>query len=373
MGRTAGSGQGSVYKRGNKWRGQININGKRMSFTADKKKDVLDWIASVRTEATFGFTPIDKEYTVEEWMEIYFKKWYKPRVTQSTYNNTYNLIKNHLYPVLGDVLLKDLNASIIQEAYPKMWADKKSKKYMECKYSDGTIKIFSTAFKQALRCAQNEGLIRKNPHYGVVVPKTGVVKQVDAYTVEEQRKIIEYTREKDDINRVFYLLIATGMRVGECIALTWDDVNLEEGTININKTAVNHGGHMVIQNHPKTEQSMRQIYIADNTVVFLRRLKANSKLEETRDLVLYNEHGNIYHTSALRSRWMKVCAELQIPYKNLHALRHSWATRAIENKVEVQTVSKMLGHKSIATTMDIYNSVFAEQKKEAAKIMNSVV
>lgn len=141
--------------------------------------------------------------------------------------------------------------------------------------------------------------------------------------------------------------------------------------INITKTAVNNRGHMVVQSHPKTEQSVRQIYIPDNTVVFLRRLKDSDWARK--DLVLPNEQGNLYHTSALRSRWVKICAELQIPYKNLHALRHSWATRAIDSKVDIHTVSKMLGHKSIATTMDIYKSVFAEQKKEAARIMNDIV
>ena len=374
MGRNLGSGSGSVYKRGNKWRGQITINGKRLSHTADKKKDVLDWIASVRSDAQFGFTPSDQNYTVQEWMEIYFNKWYKNRVSANTYDNTYSLVKNHLYPVLGDILLTDLDASMIQEAYPKMFASKTTKKYKQCNYSDGTIKIFTAAFKGALTCAQNEGLIRKNPHYGVVVPKTGEVKQVDAYTAEDQKKIVEYTRDKDDINRVFYMLIATGMRVGECVALTWNDVNLDEGWIVVNKTAVNRRGHMVIQNHPKTEQSVRKIYIADNTRDFLKRLRCSDKAgKEGNKLVFKNEHGNIYHTSALRSRWIKVCAELNIPYKGMHALRHSWATRALEKKVEVHTVSKMLGHKSVATTMDIYQSVFVEQKIKAAQIMNDVV
>ena len=374
MGRNLGSGSGSVYKRGNKWRGQITINGKRLSHTADKKKDVLDWIASVRSDAQFGFTPSDQNYTVQEWMEIYFTKWYKNRVSANTYDNTYSLVKNHLYPVLGDMLLTDLDASMIQEAYPKMFSSKMTKKYKQCNYSDGTIKIFTAAFKGALTCAQNEGLIRKNPHYGVVVPKTGEVKQVDAYTAEEQKKIVEYTRDKNDINRVFYMLIATGMRVGECVALTWDDVNLDEGWIIVNKTAVNRRGHMVVQNHPKTEQSVRKIYLADNTKDFLKRLDGicNAKKEEN-TLIFQNEHGNIYHTSALRSRWIKVCAELNIPYKGMHALRHSWATRALEKKVEVHTVSKMLGHKSVATTMDIYQSVFTEQKIKAAQIMNDVV
>lgn len=377
MGRTAGSGRGSVYKRGDKWRGQIMINGRRLSYTAEKKKDVLDWIANVRSDAMFGFTPPDVEYTVEEWMEVYMDKWYKHRVSPNTFDHTYSLVRNHLYPVLGNVKLKDLTTSMIQEAYPVMWGKKKGKKYTDCYYSDGTIKIFANTFNQALKCAHNEGLIKKNPHYGVVIPKRGIVKHVDAYTAEEQKKIVEYTRDKNDINRVFYLLIATGMRVGECIALTWDDVDLKEGSIMINKTAINQRGYMTVQNHPKTEQSVRKIFLSQNTVDVLKRLKNiyehSDKINVKGRLVIPNEQGNIYHTSALRSRWIKVCAELGIPYKNLHALRHSWATRALEKHVEVHTVSKMLGHKSIATTMDIYQSVFSEQKIEAAKLMNDVL
>ena len=367
MGRTKGSGAGSVYKRGDKWRGQIIINGKRLSYTAEKQKDVFDWIASVRTGETII---ADKEYTVQEWVEIFFEKRYKLRVSENTYLKNSRLVRNHLYPQLGDILLKDLSANIIQEAYPKMFDTKKSKKYRNCQYSDGTIKIFSSVFNQALVYGVNEGVIRKNPYTDVIVPKTGIVKQVEAYTAEEQQKIIEYTKNKTDINRIYYFLLATGMRVGELIALTWDDIDLKEGSINITKTAINKNGHMEIQDHPKTAQSVRKIYMSNNTRVIMRKIK-ETKLADK--IVFPNEHGNIYHTSALWSRWQKVCAEIGIPYKNLHALRHSWATRALEKHVEVHTVSKILGHKSVATTMDIYQSIFAEQKKEAAKIMNDIL
>ena len=367
MGRTKGSGAGSVYKRGNKWRGQITVDGVRLSHTAAKKKDVLDWMASVRnSETVVNIT----DYTVEEWTDLYFEKWYKPRVTANTYSTTTNLVKTHLYPVLGDYLLRDLTTEIIQTAYPKMFGEKNTK--TGGKYSDGTIKIFSTAFNKSLEYAQSEGLIKKNPHAYVIIQKTGITKDVDAYTDEEYTKIVEYTKDQTNIDRVFYLLIATGMRVGECIALTWDDVNLDERFIMINKTAINYNGHMMIQDHPKTEQSVRKIYISENTAIFLRRLKVSNVGKEG-FLVLPNTYGNLYHTSALRSRWIKVCAKLDIPYKNLHALRHSWATRALRKGVELHTVSKMLGHKSIATTMDIYKTVFIEDKKKAAEIMNDVL
>lgn len=367
MGRTKGSGAGSVYKRGDKWRGQIVVNGVRLSHTAEKKKDVLDWMAKVRTADE---QPNITEYTVKEWTELYFEKYYKPRVTMNTYSTTTNLVETHLYPVLGDYLLKDLTTNIIQDAYPKMFNEKGTK--AGGKYSDGTIKIFSAAFNKSLEYAQREGLIQRNPHANVVVQKTGITKEVDAYTDAEYDKIVEYTKDKTNIDRVFYMLIATGMRVGECIALTWNDVNLDEGWIMINKTAINYNGHMIVQDRPKTEQSVRKIYISKNTVKFLRRLK-ESNIRKEGLLVFANTYGNLYHTSALRSRWIKVCAKLEIPYKNLHALRHSWATRALRRGVEVHTVSKMLGHKSIATTMDVYKTVFVEDKKKAAEIMNDIL
>ena len=132
---------------------------------------------------------------------------------------------------------------------------------------------------------------------------------------------------------------------------------------------------MIIQHHPKTEQSIRRIYLSPKVIRYISNIGIRDKRSNLNkeNLLLPNKHGQIYQTSALRSRWIKVCAKLEIPYKNLHALRHSWATRALENKVEVHTVSKMLGHKSVATTMDIYQSVFTEQKKEAAIIMDIVL
>ena len=359
MGRTKGSGAGSVYKRGNKWRGQIIVDGERLSFTADKKKDVLDWFAKVRNE------PIIKsqDYTVEDWFETYFEKYFRPRVRDNTYNGATCIIKHHLYPVLGDVKLQDLTTDKIQSAIPKIFPKE---------YSSGMYRQFKTRLIECLDYAVKENIIRKNPAVDIVMPKNDTHKKVEAFTKEEQKKIVEYCRGSNEIDRVYYFLVATGVRVGEAICLTWGDVNLEEGYIDINKTAVKTTGGIIVQPHPKTGQSNRRIYLSKKTVCFLQRLEGINEITRG-SLVLPNRNGNIYNVSTLRQHWIRTCKKLKIPYKSMHALRHSWATRALEGGIDVQTVSKMLGHKSVATTMDIYQSVFSERKIEAAKTMNQFV
>ena len=360
MGRTKGSGAGSVYKRGNKWRGQITIDGVRLSHTADRKKDILDWFASVRNDGV----PKTSDYTVEEWFKIYLEQYFRPRVRDNTYYGAKRLLQHHLYPVLGGELLSNITTEDLQKAIPVM--------FRERTYSDGTYRVFHTRLKDGFEYAVRSNMIDRNPATDLIMPKQNIAKTVDAYTAEDQKKIVEYCRDSNGLDRVYYFLIATGVRVGEAICLTWDDVNLEEGYIDINKTAVKAEGVIKVQLHPKTGQSVRRIYLSDNTICFMRRLKVCKESEET-DLVLPNRNGNIYNVSTLRQHWMKTCAKMNIPYKSMHALRHSWATRALEGNIPVQTVSKMLGHKSVATTMDIYQSVFSESKKNAAQIMNQFV
>lgn len=357
MGRTKGSGAGSVYKRGNKWRGQITVDGVRLSHTADKKKDVLDWIAQVRNEPVLK----PSEYTVKEWFEKYFEEYFKPKVRPNTYYGGLRIINAHLYPILGDVLLQDVTTDMLKKSLPEMFSGKE--------YSDGTYRVFKTRLKDGFEYAIQQNIIRTNPAAALQIQKNNRAKIIEAYTAEEHKKIVDYCRGSNGIDRVYYFLITTGVRVGEAICLTWDDVDLEKGYIDINKTAIKVNGGISVQNHPKTGQSVRRIYLSENTVGFLKRLKVYEEKPEGK-LVLPNRNGKIYNVSTLRVHWMKTCTKLNIPYKGMHALRHSWATRALEGKVDIQTVSKMLGHKSVATTMDIYQSVFSEQKIEAAKIMN---
>lgn len=175
MGRTKGSGAGSVYKRGNKWRGQIIVDGERLSFTADKKKDVLDWFAQVRNEPVIK----SQDYTVEDWFEIYFEKYYRPKVRDNSYNGTTSLVRNHLYPVLGNIKLQDLTSDKIQSAIPKMFPKE---------YSNGTYRQFRTRLVECLEYAVKENIIRKNPAADIIMPKNDKHKKSKRSQEKSRRK-----------------------------------------------------------------------------------------------------------------------------------------------------------------------------------------
>ena len=361
MGRTKGSGQGSIYKRGDKYRGQITINGERRSFTAKKKKDVIDWLAKMKTDENLGIVPRKTNITVEELAEEWLEEKINT-VTPQVYYNIEKSFKKHLYPILGEYEVQNLSSTIIKNAYKKMFDDN---------ISDGTINLFSAYFKQLLNYAVELNIIIVNPHNRLKITKPGKHKKVDAYTEAEQRKIVQYLKQHyEPYNVLFYLLLATGMREGEAAALRWDDIDFSSGTINITKTTVRIKGSMIVQDHPKTASSIRTIYLSDNIRRHMWEYK--NQTEDKQEAIFLNSRSNLFNATVLRSRWISTCKDAGVPYKGVHALRHTFATRALEKGIDIKTVSSILGHKNVRVTMDVYQDVFSKQKKKAARIMNDL-
>ena len=361
MGRTKGSGQGSIYKRGDKWRGQITINGERRSFTSKKKKDVVDWIAKLKTDENLGLVPRKSNITIkeltDEWLDLKSSE-----VTPQVYYLIDKSFKKHLYPTLGEYKVQEITPNLIKKLYKKM---------VDEDLSDGTIEVFSTYFKQLLNYAIEKNIIMSNPHKNLRIKKPGKRKKVDAYTEAEQRKIINYLKYNfEPYNVLFYLLISTGMRMGEASALTWKDIDFSSGAVTINKTTVKITGSIYIQDHPKTASSVRTIYLSDNVKRHMWQYKTMQ--ENSEEMVFTNSRGNPFIATNLRSRWQSTCKEIGIPYKGVHSLRHTFATRALEKGIDIKTVSSILGHKNVTTTMDVYQDVFSKQKKKAARIMDDL-
>ena len=373
MTRKKASGEGTIYRDGASWRGQLSIGGKRVSFRGRTKKEVIDQMALARADSIRGRYVLSNDITVAKWVDIYFRRKVEPKLQEQSLIRLRGLYRNHILPVLGDFKLQDITKGLLEEKYAEIFQEKRGKAYKEKEYSHSTVNSLSVSFKKCLQYAVEEGLLNKNPHDGVELHKLRPPKKINAYPASDHKKIVEFTKSNGQLYWIYYFLISTGLRFGEAAAITWADIEFKEHTANINKTSVELHGSAIIQEHTKTQTGIRKIALSENVIAFLKMVKKQQDADlNYRNLVFPNSRYNINSSSNINRRWRRVCAILDIEYSGVHALRHTWATRALECGIDVKTVSDMLGHKNVITTMNIYQDVLPEQKKKAAAALNSL-
>lgn len=172
MGRTAGSGQGSVYKRGSKWRGQITINGERLSYTADKKADVNNWLAKVKTDANFGLLPKNSNITVEEFGRMWLKNKVEPTISAQTYTRYERAFNRHFFPKFGSIKIQKITPEMIESGLNDLFDDT---------YADEYVKNTCRIFKRMLSYAVNQGILVSNPFDRVIIKQRTKTSKVSAY------------------------------------------------------------------------------------------------------------------------------------------------------------------------------------------------
>lgn len=382
MAQKRNSGAGTVYRERSIWRGQITIDGKRRSASGKTKAEVVQKLAEMKTDYSRGCYVPNNDITVSEWVSVWLAKKKEPVLKEQSLIRLKSTFDNHLLPAIGDVKLQDLTKSLLEQTYAEIFQKKNvvthkdstnKKTFKEPEYSHSTVNHLSFHFKRCLQYAVEENLLQKNPHDGVELHKLRPPKKVEAYTLEEHNKIVKFCKGDNKNYWLFYFLIGTGMRFGEATAITWDDVNMKDKSIRINKTSVCLRGSCMIQDQPKTAAGNRTIYVSGNIISFLKMVRASQNPElNYRNLVFPNRNWNIINNANALKHWKKACAIIDIPYKGIHTLRHTWATRALEKGIDVKTVSIMLGHKNVITTMNIYQDVLTDQKKKVAEQLNDL-
>ena len=318
-------------------------------------------------------------------VDAWFSFWIENIVgdlAPNTLRNYRERYKQNIQPIIGKMLLSDVKPMHCKKVLLSMDAD----------YAGSTIRQTYITMGTLLKAAKMNDLIYKHPMDGVRYTKpVRAPDDIHFLTRDEQRLFLETAKRSRNYNQ-YALILETGLRTGEMIGLTWDAIDFEKRTLTVNKTLeFRHGEQYWRAGPPKTQQSYRTIPLTSHAYDILKQLYSqvserkesellNSTLEymdrrtgETaslcmRDLVFINwRTGEPAKNSSYDTHLYKLCDEAGIKRFCMHALRHTYATRAIERGVQPKVLQQLLGHASIKTTMDRYVHVTDESLVNAIR------
>lgn len=296
-----------------------------------------------------------KEKTInqitEEWKEE--KKKY---VKKSTYAAYQLLIQNHIKPYFGD--LYEVNEEKVQQfVFDKLDAG----------LSEKTIRDIIIVLKMILKLGIKNGYL-EYIQIDAKFPSKQEKKDLDVLSKADQKKFMEHLRNNFTFKNLgIFICLSTGMRIGEICGLRWCDVDTVEGVIKVRHTLQRiyiiegETRHTeLLLDTPKTANSVRDIPMSSE---LLKMLKSLNKVVNENYYVISNDIKPI-EPRTYRNYYKKLCKQLDIPELKFHGLRHSFATRCIESKADYKTVSVLLGHSNISTTLNLYVHPNKEQKKK---------
>lgn len=282
-------------------------------------------------------------------------------VKKSTFSAYVLLIENHLLPSFGE-------KSGLEETDVQNFVLQK----LESGLSQKTIKDILIVLKMILKFGAKNKWISYEP-FEIQYPTVREHQQIEVLSRTHQKKIMAYVREHFTFRNLgVYICLCSGMRIGEICALTWQDIDTDNGVISVNRTIqriyiIEDGNRRteLILDTPKTKNSIRKIPISRD---LLRILKPFRKIVNPNFFVLTND-AKPTEPRTYRSYYKNLMKQLEVPEIKFHGLRHSFATRCIESKCDYKTVSVLLGHSNISTTLNLYVHPNMEQKKKAIEQM----
>jgi integrase len=286
---------------------------------------------------------------LNEWLTTYERERVKPR----TYARYEGLINLHIAPALGEVEINELCRRQIQEFLTRKKKDGNIKQNGESLSATST-NLMLTVLNLAFEYACDMEIVEMNPCTRLKrAPEE--TRAIDAFTKEEQRKLEQVIEESND-PRLFGILLClyTGLRIGELLGLEWNDVDLERGIIHIDKTVYrekdNTGTWQLIVDSPKTKSSARDIPLPKYIV---KLLKMQIKLSKS-EYVVENKKGERMSIRSYQYMFEKLTEKAEVRKLNFHALRHTFATRALECGMDIKTLSEIMGHKNASITLNRY-------------------
>ena len=338
----------------------------------------------IETEMQFQFEKQQNLGSEKRLSEVWdwYKTYYAPNnLRDATFIGMENIVNSKILPKLGHLRIGDITTNRVTMflneisimTNPKTGKPLKPKQY----YKDSYVKEIYSMLSRLLNISVTQGWIKDNPCKNAIKPKKNRSKKLPPLEPEQIQDILHKTEEFDVYNAIIRFQIYTGMRIGETLALTWDNINFNKRTITINKT-VNFPRGGAIVGPPKTENSYRTLGMSDSIYNLLKMVKEEQNerkvylknVYQDKNLVFSNPFGDFIHRNSVGTRLNKIKKGTDYEYITVHFLRHVNATLLLMNNIDIKVVSAHLGHNDISTTADIYADVLNSMNQKVAQLID---
>ena len=349
----------------------------RYAKTQEEAIKLLHELSFIRDHTPNNFQSV----TVSEWLPFCLETYMRPTLKQSTYLSYESYIRVHLNPALGNIQLKELTPRILQQYY--------NYKAETEKLSPKTIVNLNLFLHKALSFAVAEGYINSNPANGVNLPR-GSKPQIVILTRDEQARLMQCSYQHR--YGVFVrLVLFTGLRLGELLGLRWEDIDFRAGILHVRRT-LNRLNKMkrplqpgeptteIVIQTPKSQNSIRAIPLLP---VVLQELQGWQYVQQkdaelagdqynASGYIVTNPLGGIIEPRTFKDYYNQLLQASGLRHFTFHALRHTFASRAMEQGMDPKTLSEIMGHYSVSFTLDTYAHVLDGHKQEAVALLGDL-
>lgn len=377
MAKRRANGEGSIRKRKDgRWEGRYTAGydpntGKRVtkSVLGKTQAEAKEKLRAALEKAQQVDVLRADDYTVASWLRTWYELYSKPNVRPSTANYYHRSIERHIIPRMGNVKLSQLTSRDLQKLYRDLQENGRLREVQKAKkpgLSNATVRGIHMMLHNALDRAVKERLILRNPTEDCIIPK--IEKQEMKILHPEDMSAYLAAAEKHNALPMFYLELVSGVRKGELVALLWDDLDPERRTISVSKQAAVRNGEITIS-RPKTETSVRKISIPQEAVDLL--IQEHEKHPDNPYMFPSPKTGGMYYPDSVVNLHKRILKDAGLEHIRFHDLRHTFATMALQNGVDVKTVSTMLGHYDAGFTLRTYTHSTRAAQEDAAQKMGS--
>ena len=379
MAKRRANGEGNIRKRSDgRWEGRYtagrnpetgkpiykNVLGKTQAEVKAKLK------AAIEDSANLDMLKAE-QYTTGQWMDVWFENCAKIKVRPSSHQTYRGYIDNHIKPNIGDIPLNKLSSLHLQKLYKKLLTGGRVER-IESKgqpkgLSAKTVRNINQVISSAMDFAKDQKLISSNPTDGCALPKLEH-KEMKTLPVEQLTSFLREAKESG-VFELYYIELATGLRRGELLGLRWEDIDLTQGSLRVQRQVARINGE-IIEAPLKTKNAYRTLPLSADAVGVLQEQRKKSG---SSPYVFPSPTGGPISPDSVLHMLHRVLKRAGLAQVRFHDLRHTFATLALQNGVDIKTVSGMLGHYSAGFTLDTYTHVTTSAKKEAANTMGSIL